>query len=240
VWVPAAAVAAGTLVGLALLLWGRRVHRGFLLMIAIGAGLLVGGLLGERLGVHVLLARLVMAVVLGALAIVLARVIWAVLGGLCLAHVAMVAVVVFYLNVPLAATQPAPEGDVLAQARAVVVQTFQVVWEKNAPLLAGAGVAAGLVALIGGFLLPRATVIVMTSMLGACLLAATAALASATWAPSLLERAQASRSLSAAICGGLLLAGVILQSIGEIHARRAREEEEEAPSGGRQGREAEE
>jgi hypothetical protein len=153
----------------------------------------------------------------------------------------MVAVVVFYLNVPLAATQPAPEGDVVAQARAAAVQTFQVVWERNAPLLVAAGVAAGLAGLIGGLLLPRATVIVMTSLLGAGLLAATAGVASATWAPSLLERAQASRSLSSAICGGLLLVGIILQSIGEVHARRApEEEEEEAPSLGRQGKEADE
>jgi len=206
------AVGAG-LVGLALLLWGRVVHRAVLVLIAFPMGMGLGAILAERIELSIWLGALTGAVTLTILVIVLARVVWALLAGLWLAALAAAIAGVLCLGDITPATQPV--WNTTCQSLA------QSAWGAGNLAITAAGVGAGVAGLILGLFLPRATVIAVTSMLGASLLSGAALRLTGLWAPSFLARILASPLLTMGVGAGVLLLGVIYQSIGEVRADRA-------------------
>jgi hypothetical protein len=209
-----AAIGAG-LVGLALLLWGRILHRAVLVLIAFPMGMGLGAILAEQLGLNAWLWLTVfsVAVTLTILVIVLARVVWALLAGLWLAIFAASLTAWLMLGDLTPATQPGwdPTMGSLAQS-AWAVGGLAVV-----AALAGAGVAG----LILGLFLPRATVIAVTSMLGATLVGGAVLKLTGLLAPNLLARMAANQWLTTGIFAGVLLLGILHQSIREVRAKRA-------------------
>ena len=199
--------------GLAILLWGRHVHRALLVLIAFPMGMGLGAILADKIQLNVWLGVLAVAISLTILVIVLARVVWALLAGLWLAAVAAGVAGMLSLGAIAAATQPGwnPTGQALAQAA----------WGANSLAIVAAGVGAGVAGLILGLFLPRATVIAATSMIGASLLSNAVLTLTSIGAPAFLNRMLANPWLLTGISAGILLLGVIYQSIGEVRAKRA-------------------
>lgn len=212
------------LVGLALLLWGRVLHRAVLALIAFPMGMGLGAILADQIHLNTWLGALTGAITLTILVIVLARVVWALLAGLWLGALAAMIAGILCLGDITPATQPGwnPTYQSLAQAA----------WDAGNLAITAAGVGAGVAGLILGLFLPRATVIAVTSMLGASLLFDAVLTLTGLWAPSFLDRMLANPLLTMGIGAGVMLLGVIHQSIGEVRAKRARAaaDEDEAPA----------
>ena len=218
-WLVGGIVAAG-LVGLVMLLWGRLFHRALLVLAAAGLGLLLGGRFSPQIAVSAWLAQLVGAVTLGVLALVLARLVWSILAGLHVGAIAVVVVAVWVLGVSVAATQPAVQADPAACLRAVE-QDARAVWADHALTVNLTAILAGLSGLVAAFLLPRVTVICMTSLIGTALLLTAGGLAVASWFPALLAGSSpSSRYVPGGLAGGVLLLGLLFQAVGELRARR--------------------
>lgn len=224
-------VVVSALVGVALLLWGRVLHRALLVLVALPVGLAGGWALGPTIQVNPLVAGLVAGVALAVLAIVLARLLWAILAGLHVAGLVLAAMVLWYLDAPLAASQPAGQGDVLAQGQVLAQQAFQSVFAEHAAAICLATALSGLASLVVAFMLPRATVICMTSLLGAGKLSWTGGLAAMLWMPSLSGHVSANPYVSGGLIGGLLLVGIVFQSAAELRARRGAAKREKEPKG---------
>ena len=91
--------------------------------------------------------------------------------------------------------------------------------KAQGPLLGIAMVAAGVAGLVGGFFLPRFTVILVTSALGTVMLAAAAAVACVLWMPSLGEHRPANYLALDGFWLGVLLVGLIFQGVCEYRRR---------------------
>ena len=233
-WLPAVMTAVAV-VGVAMLLWGRLLHRGLLVLLAAGAGLVLGGHYGRQIGLNVLLGQLAGAISLGLLGLVLARLVWAVMAGVHVAAVAAGLVAALYLGVQLApvATQPAMGGDLVAHGRAAVEHLAAALTKDDLVTLNVAMISAGVAGLIVAFLLPRAAVVVMTSLLGAGLLSVPLAVATRLWVPP-LDR----RDVALGITGGLLVVGVLFQVAGAMRGRRKGQEEDDEQAEGKTRRKA--
>lgn len=225
-WAVTGAVAAAGLIGLVMLLWGRVLHRALLVLIAAGIGLAAGGVYGPRIGLDVFVARLVAAISFGILGLVLARLVWALLAGLHVAALVAGLMMVFYLQVQLPTSRPASEQE-FAAWQAATKQAIEAALQEGGPVVAVAAVLAGLVVAVTGFLLPAATRIVMTALLGAQLLAAAGVWAALLWAPQWAAEIEAeeNRPIVLGAVGGVLAVGLLFQTVGEIRARRARREQ---------------
>jgi len=199
--------------GLAILLWGRHLHRALLVLIAFPMGMGLGAILADKIQLNTWLGVLAVAISLTILVIVLARVVWALLAGLWLAGVAAGVAGMLALGSIAVTTQPGwnPNAQALAQAA----------WNAGPLAITAAGVGAGVAGLILGLFLPRATVIVVTSMIGASLLSDAVLTLTSMGAPAFLNRMLASPWLLTGISVGILLLGIVYQSIGEVRAKRA-------------------
>jgi hypothetical protein len=206
------AVGAG-IIGLALLLWGRILHRAALVLIAFPMGMGLGAILAEHLGVGVWLGVFSAAVTLTILVIVLARVVWALLAGFWLACFAAFLTGLLVLGDLTPASQPGwnPTAESLARSA----------WAVGSLAMVAAFVGAGVAGLILGLFLPRATVIAVTSMLGASILSDAVVLLTGIWAPNMLARMAESQWLATGVFAGVLLLGILYQSIREVRAKRA-------------------
>ena len=89
-------------------------------------------------------------------------------------------------------------------------------------------IGAGAAGLVGGFLLPRLTVILVTSALGAAMLAAAAAVACVLWMPTLSEHRPDNYLALDGFWLGVLLVGLIFQGICEYRSRHPAPAEEQA------------
>jgi len=220
-----ATIGAG-LVGLALLLWGRILHRAVLVLIAFPMGMGLGSILADRFDLNAWLWLTVfsVAVTLTILVIVLARVVWALLAGLWLAVFAASLTAWLMLGDLTPATQSGwdPTMGSLAQSA----------WAVGSLAITAAGVGAGVAGLILGLFLPRATVIAVTSMLGATLVGGAVLELTGLLAPNLLARMAANQWLTTGIFAGVLLLGILHQSIREVRAKRAEaksDDDDDAP-----------
>jgi hypothetical protein len=88
-------------------------------------------------------------------------------------------------------------------------------------------VAAGAAGLVGGFFLPRLTVILATSVLGTAMLAAAAAVACGLWMPAMLEHRPDNYLALDGVWLGVLLVGLIFQGVCEYRSRHPAPTEEE-------------
>ncbi len=202
-------------VGLAILLWGRVLHRALLALIAFPIGMGIGAILAAQVGLNAWLGVLTGAITLTILVIVLARIVWALQAGVCLAAIAAVIAGALCMgDVSIAAaTQPG--------AGAAGQDVIRAVWEANSVAITAAGVGAGVAGLILGLFLPRATVIVVTSMIGASMLSEAVLVVVSLGAPTLLDRMLARPLLLTGVSAGIMLLGVLYQSIHEVRAKRA-------------------
>ena len=226
-------LAVAVAMGLGLLLWGRLLHRGLLVIVAAITGLVLGGTFSPQIGLDPILGRLGAAVALGLLGLVLARAVWAALAGAVVAAVTFAIVSVVVLHVPLPQVPPGTAQDVPARYKAATTQAVAEAMDRRNPLLLVATVGAGVAAVVGGFLLPRATVIVMTSLLGSSLLMAAGSFAAMTWLPSLLMGGspRAPQILNG-IAAGLLVLGIGFQTFAEFRSGRsaaAEDDEDDKP-----------
>jgi hypothetical protein len=203
------------LVGLALLLWGRIVHRAVLVLIAFPMGMGLGAILAEQLGLNAWLWLTVftVAVTLTILVIVLARVVWALLAGLWLAVFAAAVTGWFMLGDLTPSAQPGWNPTMESLIRSA--------WDVGSLQITAAGVGSGVAGLILGLFLPRATVIAVTSMLGATILGVAVLKLTGMAAPGALADMQANPPLTTGIFAGVLLLGILYQAIREVRAKRA-------------------
>lgn len=201
------------LVGLALLLWGRILHRAVLVLVAFPMGMCLGAILADHFELNVWMGVFSVAVTLTILVIVLARVVWALLAGLWLAVFAAVLAGWLMLGDLSPTSQPGWNPTLESLARSA--------WAVGSLQITAAGVGAGVAGLILGLFLPRATVITVTSMLGASILSKAALVLTGMAAPGVPARMQASPLLTTGIFVGVLLMGILYQTIREVRAKRA-------------------
>jgi len=205
-------------VGMALLLWGRVLHRAVLVVVAIPVGMALGGMLTEHIDVTSwqwkLATSLAVAVALAVLAMVLARIVWAVLASMTVGAVAAAVIGLFLLGNALVG--PQPEGW------EPTTQDFaEAVWAVGSLAMSHAFVGAAVGGFVLALFLPRATVIAVTSLLGASLLANSLALLAATFAPSLLAPLAAHQGVTTGAFFAVVAAGILYQSVKEVRARRS-------------------
>ena len=85
-WIIASVGVGLAVVGACLLLWGRVLHRAVLVVVALPIGMALGGVIAQRIDVAQwqwkLATSLTVAIALAVLAMVLARVVWAVLASM--------------------------------------------------------------------------------------------------------------------------------------------------------------
>ena len=227
------AVLLAVALGAAMLFWGRLVHRAVLAVIGVGAGLALGGWLAEKVNLHPMVGRLVLAATFGILAVVVARVVWAVLAGAVLASIAYGAVLGSGYNAPLT-TQPAPGAPPTVrwslkppQLEQAAREALDTAMAGNADRAMAAAGAAALLALALGLFLPRATVVVLTSFVGASLVMGGVVLAMLLW---FVVAAMEDSPLPLAIWAALWLAGLVVQAVGEIRCRRKEAKESQGPA----------
>lgn len=229
-WLPLVALAAMALLGLAMLLFGRVIHRAVLALIGVGVGLVVGGELARQFNFHPLLGGAALALTLGILGIVLARLFWAVVAAafaVCLVAGATVGDQMraeVEANPALKAAVEQGPLQASKEARQAVQAAVNHAVQKRSTVATVSAAVAALVGLVIGFFLPRAAVVVLTSLIGAAMLA------SAVGAGAVFLFHQPSERNSLAITIGfcaVLLLGLVVQSIAEIRSRRSEEESQE-------------
>ncbi len=217
----------------AALLWGRTKGRLLMAVLLIGAGAACTPLIVKILPLKTTwVIALCAGFTGGVIGFALARVLWAVALG---ATLAIVAVSIFaVVNAGAVANTPAWRGETgdiqlwASGAWRYVRDWMSSLWGLNQ--LAVAACAAGpiVLAVVGWALLPRATVIVASSVLGAVALVGGAALfvwaGSAEWAARWIQQFQ----LTGAAAGVFALGGVIVQTRGHIKDRPRESEEGES------------
>jgi hypothetical protein len=107
----------------------------------------------------------------------------------------------------------------------------QSAWAVGGLKIVAAMAGAGAGGLVLGLFLPRTTVIAVTSMLGATVLCGAVAALAGMAAPEAVARMQAYPLLTMGVLAGVLLLGIIHQSVSEVRARRAKakSDDDDAP-----------
>jgi MFS family permease len=205
-------------VGAAILLWGWVLSRWFLGAAGMAVGLLIAMPLSDRLGgVDPNLARIGAAALLGLLALLLARPVWALLAAALLGLVAEGVVLARVMNDIPADQQPAFQAaDTTFAAWALALGEFamrglQTLWIHKMPLVLIGIVPAALLALVLALLRARLARILMTSLLGALAMVAGPLLAGAHLRPALWDRAWGLWYVLAAVGGLLMIIGLAFQ-----------------------------
>ncbi len=221
-----ACAGAAALIGVALLVWGRLAHRGFLVLLAAGLGLLAGRWAAGVIHVHVLLAELVVAVSFGLLAVVLARLVWAILLGGVGAVVAAGVVALHRLPADAApATRQAATADFGAYLETLTEALHEwavSAWAADGVTLTVAACLAGMALLVAGFCLPRVAAVFMSCLVGTLLLAGASALVAAQVREAWWTAAWQNPRPCAAAAGGVMLLGMLVQAVGAVRAGKAK------------------
>jgi len=236
----AGAVAGGILLGLLLAFWGRTIGRVLLGLAAAGVGVGTGPMLAAAFGWPVLATRLAAAITFGLLALVLARLIWAAVAAALIGGAADAAVIVRHLRSLPAEKWPvfgAPsDANLLEWGNALATfarDSFLLAWGQQPEWLIIAAVAVAIGPVILALVRPRLAVIVLSSLLGAVLVVASAAVAVATFRPSVWEAQLRQWYLLPALAGGVMLIGITFQYIRAVAADRRKRKKAEAADKGK-------
>jgi hypothetical protein len=226
-----AAAGGALLVGAAMLLWGRHLHRALLVLIGAGVGAAAAGPLAARFGINVVVLRVTLAVVLAVVGLLAARAVWALLAGgiAVLATTAMVLASTLWRS-----GQGVRHGQATATLTAWPAQAarecFDAVSRSGAlPLTLAVGFIVGGAVLVVLLLRPRAARILMTSFLAAVLLMGAMLLAAAHVRGSLWQTAWDHPYVPAAGAGALLLLGWVWQFFCDGRERRKEDEKDKKP-----------
>jgi len=227
------------LLGLLLLVWGRKLHRPFLVLVGAGAGFLAAPLLTARLGMtqNENAVRFVAVFALAILGLVLARVLWSLLAG-ALGTLAAVAGICCRMGTLVQERRPA---DVQWQAQSLdqwaqSVSQYFAAWggaviQVLPPMMfvfAGACLAVPLLIVL---VWPRLGVIVMTCLVGAVLAVGGACLACVQARPDLWPTLLGNWPILGPAAGALMPVGWVLQGRSALkQARAQREQESQEPS----------
>jgi hypothetical protein len=167
------------LVGIVMLLWGRRVGRFFIMFVGAGVGYLAGEPLATMIGASPALGQVVLAISLAIVFFIAARLIWALVIGSLFEAIALG--LLLWHFVPLLPAQQAPKfaaaGDFVAWATALAKfswDSVEAVRQANFGTLMLVIVPAGLLPMMIALLKGRGSVIFMSGLLGGMI--ATAAL----------------------------------------------------------------
>jgi hypothetical protein len=202
--------------GLCLLLWGRHLHRAVLVLLTFPVGVVAGVLLADQFHVARPVGVLAAVVVLAALMILLARVVWALLAGLWLGGIVACLVTMVMLGAAVGAAVGAAGPDPL-RGKAL----FQSIWASAGMTILCVFAAAALAGFVLCLLLPRATVIAITSLMGASFFARGLGLFALVLAPNLLVALAVEIWIGIGVFLCSLVLGIVYQSIMEVRAKRA-------------------
>lgn len=225
---------AAFLVGLLLVLWGRKLHRPFLVLVGAGAGFLVAPLLTAQLGMaqHENAVRFVAVFALAILGLVLARVLWALLAG-ALGTLAAAAGISYRMASLVLEHRPADfqwPAQGLEEWASSVCQYFAA-WiaalvQVLPPMMFVFAAACVAVPLLIVLVWPRLGVIVMTSLVGAGLAVAGVCLAGVQARADLWATLGGHWPVLAAAAGVLMLLGWVVQGRSALKQAKARREQE--------------
>ncbi len=210
-------IAAGALVlGAALLLWGRHLHRAVLMLAGAGAGFLLAEPLGRLIGVQTNVARAVAMFTAAILGLALARVVWPAIAGAVCIGVATIVLKDYHglLTWPTTTTWP----EWLSALRLAAMPDASL-WQNHARDMWFVLGATGALVLVIGVLLGRGMAIFMTALIGAIAIGGGVALAVLHRKPELWPAEWRDVLIPAAVAGGLVLLGLIGQTRGLLAAR---------------------
>ncbi len=226
---------AAVLVGLLMVLWGRKLGRAFMVVIGAGGGFLLAPLLIARLNVPENAVRFVAVFALAILALVAARLVWALLagaGGLLIGAAGVCYragdLVLQHRPVEFGPTDTFLQWlDSLGRYLGQWVQGLSQVLPPALYVFVGACVAVTFLLVL---VWPRMGGVLMTALTGAVLAVAGGLLVSGRLSAELWTKAWTAPLVPAGVLGALALAGWIVQGRSEIKKARAAkaEEDEEA------------
>ncbi len=228
-------VAAGVLlIGVVLVLSGRRVARLAAALVGVGIGVLLAGPLAGAMGIRFLWAALLLAVVLGLLAIVLARLIWALTAaGLLVAGVLLIMLKVVYADMPESWRPAFPEFESLAgwsvATGRFLLATLESLWELYAMPLVVIGALAALAALLMVLVRPRLGKIVLTATLGGGAIVVAVGIATGELAGDAAQWFWMNPWITGGIVALLTAVGVLLQYRGALADERESDDVEAEP-----------
>ncbi|MGC9453680.1 MAG: hypothetical protein ACP5HU_02340 [Phycisphaerae bacterium] len=234
------ASAASLVVGAAVLLWGRHLHRALLVLVAAGLGVLLAGPIAAHFGWNLVVLRVVLAVALGITALLAARVVWAVLAaGLTVLVIGSIFLwsSVYRSGESFAAAE-APES-----ASKWLTETARVCFDAlnqttAMPLAIAVAFTVGGAVLVIMFIRPVAARILMTSVVAAVVLMGGLLLAALRVRESLWQTAWTHAYVPAAGTAALILVGWVWQFIYERRERRQKKKEQQDESNGNNGKKA--
>lgn len=233
----ALAVAGGLiLLGLLMLLWGRKIHVGFIILAAAGAGVLFLSPVVQRFtGLEQRPAQIIAGVSAGLVAGFGYQFVWALAAGAALVLASAVgALAYFHPDIPSQVEAMLPKAGTAAEPWALAMgNVFQLAlseaWKNNWGMMLLIACVPGLLGIVAGVLRTKATVIVLTPLLGALLAVGGALVAAEAQKSSLWTTAWSNPVVPGAVAGGLMLGGLVVQSIGRLkQLRAARAAEEKA------------
>ena len=224
---------AAVLVGLLLVLWGRKLGRGFMVLAGAGAGFLLAPLLIARLNLPENAVRFVAVFALAVLGLVGARLLWALLAGAPGLLVGL-AGVCYRSGELVLQHRPAEFGpsqsflqwmDSLGAYLGQWVREAAQVLPPALYVFVGACVAVPFLLVL---IWPRLGAVLMTALTGAALGVAGGLLLAGRMSAELWHQALAAPLVPAGLLGALALTGWIVQGRSEIkQARRMKEAEAE-------------
>ncbi len=220
--------------GLALVLWGRTLHRAFLGLAGAAIGLAAAPYFSEQFHIEILTTRIGCMLVLAIIGIFLARIIWAVFTGAVLAFFGCLVLLRYYL--PTLSEESRPVFEAAAESFSQWINEFclyarsgfEVIWPLHQlVILISLLLVIGLAATVG-FMKIKPVSIYCSSFLGAVaivfgLILAGTQLSSAVWVKSWRFS-----YVPVALITATVIIGLVFQSRSEAAAAAAREEAEKA------------
>lgn len=243
----ALAIAGGMVLGgLVLLLWGRKIHWAFVIAASAGAGVLFLTPVVQKItGLESRPCQIIAGISAGLVAGFGAQFVWAFLAGaVCILLTVIAALVYFHPELPAQVESVLPKAGTpidqwsLAMGNAIQIAISEA-WKKSMGIVLMATGIPGVLGIVIGILRSKATIIVLTPLLGAVMAVCGALVAAEAQKSSLWTSAWTNPILPAAIAGGLMLGGLVVQCLGrakQIRAAKAAEEkaaQQATPTSGR-------
>ncbi len=228
-------IAATAILSIALLLWGRTIlGRIVLTLAAMGGGYLLAGYFTEYIPVSPLTVQITTAVILGLIAVIGARILWALLGAAVFEAIAVALMVGYFIqnnpSLPWPAFTPAPDfAAYLAELGRYALGCLEVARGHNQTTLLMVTIPACLLPLMVGLVQPRIASIFVTSLAGAVGLTGSLWYAAVLWRSTLWPEEPMRLLIPAGVALVLAIIGWVFQGAAEAAAMAAaRKADEEA------------
>jgi hypothetical protein len=240
-----AVVVVAAVLGGAMLLWGRVLHRSVLAVAGAVAGILAAEALAQQFHMPVVAMGVVAILVLATVGAVAARIVWALAGGAVFGAAGVTILLSQMLTRLAAASQPAFQAESAEGLRAWAVEAARYVstgvealWPEHRAAVLWTLCLAGGVPLVTLLLAPRIGKIFMTALLGSAGLVGGLLLAVRLVRDDLWPTRWSGYLLCAVAGLVLLVFSLVYQyctDVAERHARQAAEERAAAEEGGQGG-----